>query len=262
MKRLALLLMLVGVLPAYADSPAQHLLACMRASLPPTLQVQRIELTTTQRDGMQRTLKGQLFVERVPDKQGRRLLRATLRINSPEYMDGSAYLIRETAGHRADGMYVYLPSVKRVRKITGTLADGALLGTDFSYADFKQFEGAFGSLVPTKVDSGKFDGRKVEVLSFKGKPGVQSPYSGVRIWVDAAVCMPLKFDFFVDGKLRKRLQAPADAIRKIGKFHYLSELNISDLSKGSHTTLKMRQVSAGSKPEASRFDPASFYLAK
>ena len=49
-----------------------------------------------------------------------------------------------TDDYLRDGMFVYLPAVKRVRRVTGTFADGALMGTNFSYFDFKQLQNTFG----------------------------------------------------------------------------------------------------------------------
>ena len=65
MKHLWILLALVICTPAYAaDESVQKVIGCMRANVPPTLQVQAIELLSTDRAGSTRTLKGKIYVMR------------------------------------------------------------------------------------------------------------------------------------------------------------------------------------------------------
>ena len=61
---LALALGAGAIAPVAAEDTAASVLACMRASVPPTLRVRDIELTTTAKDGASETLKGKLYAMR------------------------------------------------------------------------------------------------------------------------------------------------------------------------------------------------------
>ena len=116
MKRYLLLLTLGLCVGAHAsDDSARKVLDCMRSNVPSSLRVQDIELSNTDRSGDERSLKGRLFAVRETDASGASRIRAMLRVNAPDNLAGSAFLVRESA--TADpGMFVYLPSVRRVRR--------------------------------------------------------------------------------------------------------------------------------------------------
>ncbi|HVT35504.1 MAG TPA: outer membrane lipoprotein-sorting protein, partial [Nevskiaceae bacterium] len=175
MKRACLLMLALCSVAARADEGADQMLKCMHANVPPTLRVQQIELTVTGREGDDRKLTGRLYA--APDAQGR--LQAMLKIDAPADLAGAAYLVHESDDYLKDGMYVYLSSVKRVRRVSGTFADGALLGTHFSYNDFRQLQTAFAG-TPATLEAGEdnLDGRPARILDFT--PGADSRYSRVR----------------------------------------------------------------------------------
>lgn len=241
---------------AQAAEPAQPLLDCMRANVPPTLRIQEVEMTATDRSGGERVLKGRLFALR---EDG--LVRAVLRISAPSDLRGAAYLLRETpeAG-RSDEMYMFLPSLNRVRRITGASADGALLGTDFSYNDIKQLQNAFGGSAVTLEKPEVIDQHPVKVLLLSSKPGQSSRYSRVRAWVDEKSCVALKVDFYEGDTARKELTAPAASLNKAANYWYVSEATMRDLKEGTQTRLKVVGVSSGDELPNRLFDPHSFYL--
>ena len=264
MKRLALLLAALVAAPACAEDTVK-VLDCMRANVPPSLRIQDIEFVTTDRSGGTRTLKGKVYTlfEKTPTGGG--LVRAMLRVTEPATYNGASYLVRETEDYLNEGMYVYLPSISRVRRVSGTFADGALLGTNFSYNDFKQIENAFVGSSATLESSGALDNRAVNVVVFKSLPAPNSPasrYSRVRTWVDQKTCMPLKADFYEGEKVRKQLTAPASALKQSGDYWYLSELEMRDVLDGSKTTLRVLGVTAGHELPGTYFNPQLFYLNK
>src|ERR1051326_4161390 len=124
-----------AVVPAIAaaDPALDKILDCMRANIPPTVRIQTVEVTAFDRTGGQRSMRGRLFGMREDNR-----VRIMLRIEAPVDLAGASYLVREAAP--ADEMYLYLPSVNRVRRITGAALDGQLWGTDLSYNDFKRSE--------------------------------------------------------------------------------------------------------------------------
>ncbi|MGH8456073.1 MAG: outer membrane lipoprotein-sorting protein [Stenotrophobium sp.] len=259
MKRLWVILAALILTPAHAAETAQQVLACMHANIPSTLRVQDIELATTDSNGAVNTLKGTVYAMREPAAAGRSLMRVMLHVSAPPSFAGAAYLVREETDYLKDGMFVYLPSVKRVRRVTGTFADGALLGTNFSYNDFKQMENAFGDSAAKLEAPDSVDGRPAYVLQFKPRAGEASLYTSVRSWVDQKTCVPLKLNFYAGTKLRKSLTSPADALQQSGKFWYLSQVEMHDLETGTKTVLRVNHVTIGAPLSKNYFNPVSFY---
>lgn len=261
MKRLGLLLILLVCAPAQAQDAAEKVLECMRANFPASMRAQQMELKATNAAGDAKTLQGRLFVmreEAAGSSNG--LLRAMLKIDAPSNLKGAAYLVRETDDFLRDGMFVYLPAVNRVRRITGNFADGSLMGTDFSYYDFKQLQGAFGDMSGKLEGSAELDGRKVHVLLFKALPAVETRYTGVRAWVDQDSCVPLRADFLEGEKVVKRMTAAAKHLQQSGRWWYLAEIEMHALTTGTRSTLKLGEVTSGSELSSVYFNPQSFHL--
>ncbi|WP_428311483.1 outer membrane lipoprotein-sorting protein [Hydrocarboniphaga sp.] len=235
---------------------AEQVLSCMRANSSSALRTQKITMDVRERGIPVRSLAGWLYTMR--DHAG--LLRVNLRITEPEALAGGAYLINQTADAPRGGMYVYLPSVGRVRKLSGSVADGALMGTQFSYVEFKQLQSAFGDLHATLETPEDIEGRRVEVLSFRGFDSSQSRYSGARAWIDQQSCVPLKADFMAGTKVLKRMIAPASSIRRDGAVYYVQQLQMRDLENDALTELRSEKGSTRSTA-AKLFDPETFYTA-
>ena len=252
------LLLSAGV--AQADATAQKVLDCVRGNSPASVRVQDFELQVTEADGESRTLAGRLYAQREASGKNAGKMHAMLRVDQPDNLKGASYLVRETDDYLRDGMFVYLPSVKRVRRVSGTFADGALLGTSFSYYDFKQITGAFGDLKAELEAATEIGQRPVHVLRFTALPGAETAYSAVRAWIDQKTCLPLQAEFYVGDQVRKRMTAKPEAIRTDGDHRYVSELEMRDLSDGLLTRLRILKVSLGKEVPGRYFDPNAFHF--
>lgn len=261
MGRLLCVVMAVFASAAGAAETAESLQACMQANVPRNLRVQKVELNATDVNGSLRTLRGRVYALREGEAS---LVRAMLRIDAPEYLAGASYLVRQAEGERADGMYVYLPSVRRVRRISGDFADGALLGTNFSYYDFKQMQYAVSDATPAIAGHEEIAGRKTTVLEYTPAAPATSTagtkYTRVRSWVDDQTCVPLQIEFYQAEGARKRLSVPAAALRKADDLWYASEAELVDLLDGSKTVLRVLGLDTDQAPPGRLFNPSTFYL--
>lgn len=253
-----------GLLPASltaSDDQVTQILECMRKNVPSELRAQDVEFTTADKAGPTSTLKGRLYAAREKTPEGSRHVRAMLMVSAPPNLAGAAYLVREKDGDAKDGMYVYLPSVRRVRRVTGSIADGGLMGTSFSYADFKQIQNTFTGATAAYESAGDVEKRPVHVLTFKPAEANAGGYTLVRSWVDTQTCVPLKAEFYENTKVRKRLTTPASALKQAGAYWYPAVIEMQDLSDGLRTTLKVKAVTPDPEPglSAGTFDPKTFY---
>jgi len=256
MKHLGWFLALVIPGMAAADDGAQKVMQCMRANVPAHLSIGSAELTRYDRTGGAFTLQGRLFSARGKDG----LTTATLYIDAPADYKGSAYLAKETRDYLRDGMFVYLPAVKRVRRISGNFADGALMGTNFSYLDFKEMQNAFGDLSAKLEAEAEVNGRPAYVLAFAALPGIETRYTSVRAWVDKEACVAVKAEFSDGQRVAKVLSSPPGAVKKSGKTWYVAEIEMKDASDGTRSVLKLDKLDSVSELSAQYFDPNAFYL--
>jgi hypothetical protein len=248
-------ILLCGPLAAFAADPSlDEITACMRANIPQTVRIQQVEITSWDRGGGERRMKGKLFGTREKERA-----RVMMRIEAPSDLSGAAFLVRET--EKSDETFLYLPAVQKVRRIMGGQMDGQLWGTDVSYNDLKQLQNAFaGSEVRLEAAPAPYEGRPVHQLAFTPRPEDGSRYTNVRTLVDRKTCVALKVDFVEPAGVRKVLTvAPAD-LKQSKEHWYAAKAEINDLKNGTRTRVVVTGVSSGDKLAGRYFSPQSFYL--
>ncbi len=245
--------LLLTALPAAADDKLAEVMACMRANIPKSLQIKEVELSATDRTGGNRQLRGRLYAEREEER-----LRAMIKIASPADLAGAAYLLREKAG--GDEMYVFVPALQKVRRITGAGVDGALWGTDLSYGDLKQLNNAFAAGQSQLEGQGELNGRAVYHLSLRPDAAEGSRFSLIKIWVDQKTCIGLRADFQEGSAVRKRLEVDPASLRQSGPHWYAGEALMSDLNEGTKTRLRVLGLSSDVNLAGRLFNPSTFHI--
>lgn len=231
-----------------AAAPAHD---CLDRNLPGTLRVQEVEMTTWDRAGQERVMRGRIFGSR--EKAQARIM---ARVDFPGDLAGAAFLVREA--QPAAEFYVYLPSVNRVKRLAGSSMNGKLWGTDFSYSEFRRVAGAFGSGQLRRAGTAQHDGRAVHDLELA--PGQDDPdYDSIRVLADQQTCVPLRAEFRRSGQVRKLLTAPAAGLRQAGSHWYPAELTLHDRQLGTRTRLRVLALTAGVRLSASTFHPQQFH---
>lgn len=256
MKRTAMVLLALLAAPAWADDAARKVMECMRANVPAQLGIGMLELTLYDRVGGSRQLVGRMYTR----KEAGGLMTASLRIDGPKEFKGAAYLVRETDDYLRDGMFIYLPAVKRVRRVTGTFADASLMGTNFSYFDFKQLQNAFGDLSPVLEPAEPVHGRPAHVLSFKALPGAETRYTAVKAWIDQQACVAVRAEFYEGKRLVKELSSLAGSLKQAGPTWYVSEIEMRDPAAGTRTVLRIGKLDSQQALPSRYFEPTAFFM--
>jgi hypothetical protein len=239
--------------PSVVGSQAEPIVQCMRANIPPSVQVREVELAARDRAGGERILRGRLYIT---NENAR--FRAMLKIGSPPDLAGAAYLVRE--GQSSDEIYVFVPALNKVRRVTGGNMDGPLWGTDLSYSDLKQVQNAFGDSTAKLEGRGELDKQPVHVMTFAPLPGQGSRYALIRAWVDPKTCIALKSEFMEGNSVRKRLTGQPKDLKQTGSHWYLSEILVADLKEGTQTRLKVTGVDAAKDIADRYFSPGAFHF--
>lgn len=264
MKKLFLLLACASVLSVFAATgagpDASQVMQCARDNYPSSISVRRVSFTNVGKLGETNNIRARVYGLLEKQPSGQSLVRGTLLVDEPANLKGSAYLIRETEDYLRDGMFIYLPAVGRVRRVSGEVGDRSLLGTEFSYFEYKQMSNAFGDLEGTLEGSETIAGRASYVMSFKPLEGVETKYDAVKAWIDKETCLVMAAEFLAEGKAIKRMTAPPSGIAKSGDHYYLQEMQMADLQQGTKTILRIDEVTLNEELSSLRFSPKTFYL--
>lgn len=249
-------LALLGAWPVQAEDPVRSITACMKANVPEALQVREFELTTTDKTGGTRTLTGKLHARLDNGK-----LNAMMRIVAPADMRDAAYLVRESSEPgKEEEMYVYIPALQKVRRITGGMRDSSLFGTDLSYSDVKQIAYALSGETLRLERTDSLEKRPVWVLSMAADPSAGARFDKVYAWIDQKSCMVLKAEFQQGGVVRKRFDSSAKHLAQSGPYWYIRQGRVEDLQENTHTDLKITGLLSDKDLADRLFNPRAFYL--
>jgi len=146
----------------------------------------QLKLTTTSKDGK---VKEQVLTTSSKKIDGRS--RVVTRFEQPAGVAGVAFLTVEGGKGEADDISLFLPKLKRVRKVARQERGRAFMDTDFSYSDIASNGGRDEDF--QKLSDDKVEGRDCYVI--KGKGGEDTPYGDVTMWVDKQYFVPMKVEY-------------------------------------------------------------------
>ena len=124
---------------------------------------------------------------------------------SPQREKGIALLTNTRKG-KEDEQWLYLPSTKRMKRITGSSRTSSFRGSEFTFEDLSdQNPDAYRFEYVTEEACGQL---KCYVVDRFPGPGLESSYSKTRLWFDSEYFRPLQADFYdKDGKEFKSMKA-------------------------------------------------------
>jgi hypothetical protein len=126
---------------------------------------------------------------------------ALARFSAPAGVAGVAVLTIAGAQGEGDDVSLYLPKLKRVRKVARSDRGKSFMDTDFSYADI----GSNGTRDEDvkRIEDAKIEGRDCYVLIGKGDE--TSPYGDVKMFIDKQTWVPMQVEYSdKNGKPLKR----------------------------------------------------------
>ncbi|HLL55325.1 MAG TPA: outer membrane lipoprotein-sorting protein [Myxococcaceae bacterium] len=164
--------------------------------------------------------------------------RTITRFLSPPGVAGVTVLTVEGAKGEGDEISLYLPKLKRVRKVARSQRGESFMQTDFNYADLGATGGTDEASVQRRADA-KVEGRDVYVLA--GTAGADSPYGQVVAHVDQQTYVPLRVEYSdKDGKPFKVYRTVKQ--RKFKDRVFAAESVMENLKTGSRTTLEVTRL--------------------
>ncbi|MGB5716469.1 MAG: outer membrane lipoprotein-sorting protein [Gammaproteobacteria bacterium] len=250
MNRLVMLpvLWLYATLSLAAEIP-EVVRTCMEKNTPATSSLQSIELRARDRSGYEQVLEANTYWKRGADNHSSILMH----FNEPVDIRGARFLIIENTPQ--NDMYMYMPGLFKVRKITSKRISSSILGTDFSYEDYERLHGVFTNTRAEQYPDEVLDGRPVHVIN--SYPEGDSGYEKIKTYIDIETCVALRTELFESGhQLRKTLTVnPAD-IRKEGEIYVPRTLLMRDLRDKTETRMLIQEIKTDVVLEDDLFDPA------
>lgn len=222
--------------PAPDLQTAEQIQECVRSNFPQETSLQTIELRSIDRGGGVRTLHAKLYWKRLGGEP-----RVLIRVERPPDLRDSAYLVIQKEG--ADEMFMYLPALRKVRRITSGMLSNQLWGTDFSYEDVKHIQGIATEGDRERLPDAEVAGRTSYVIATRPSDAERSSYTRIVSYVDRRTCTVLRTDLHERGEqVRKRLVADPESIEKADGRWMARRLEMRDLRDETRTQLRVLEV--------------------
>jgi hypothetical protein len=165
------------------------------------------------------------------------LSKSIVRFIAPADLAGTSFLqVQKSDGD--DDRYLFLPELKRSRRIAGKTRKNSFMGTDFSYADMDRRD--LRDSVADNVGAEKLG--KYDVWKVVAKPnGSEAVYGKIEVWVRQDNFVPLKWMMYsASGTLLKTMTA--EEVKRIdGRWFITKSLMVSHQDK-RQTRLILDQV--------------------
>lgn len=175
-----------------------------------------------------------------------------VRFMSPKEVAGTAFLMLDHGKKGDSEQYIYLPGLRRTRRIAGREREGSFMGSEFTYADFQRRD--IQQATHKRLDDDKIGEHETYVVESAPKPSVKSSYSKVKSWIRKSDHVPLRTRFYDQkGKLLKTLYARK--IRDIKGQPVIVEARMENEQNGAATDLVLQSMERRESFEDTSFTP-------
>lgn len=258
MRRVPLLLLALvavlggtGAMEVTTQTPVVKTLKCMRANTPSQLSVSDLRIEAQGNGVSTKFLSGRFYSRR--DGRG---LRAMLHITAPADLAGMRYLLVEDEPQEA--LYLFLPSLGKVRRLSGAGPEAQIAGTSLDYGDLRLVSQALRAASITLDSPTTVAGRSAQQLRFV--PAIaDSPYRRIVAAVDDKTCAILRADFQGAERSLKRYEIDPAGLQQSGRHTYASRSTIEDLVRGATAQISLGGVSTSAQVPSALLDPKSFH---
>ena len=160
---------------------------------------------------------------------------------SPADVKGTAFLVWEHADQPND-VFIYLPALKKIRRIASEQKHQSFMGSDFSYADMENQD--VDNAVHRILSEEDLKGEPCWVIESIPKPDSDSEYGKLISWVDKATFIPRKVEF-ADKKGRPYKVMEVLRTGPVGDEFLPLDFSMEDVQKNHKTEIILDKIELG-----------------
>lgn len=174
-----------------------------------------------------------------------------LTFEEPRNIKNSRVLIHSKVGV-GDDVWLYLPSIKRVKYVSSADRSGAFSGSEFSYEDIGSMEiGNYSYKLLREEPCGEFKCAVVEQIPLYPYSG----YSSIQVWYDKKHYRQMKIDFYDRKKAKLKTLVLSKYEQYLGKYWRALSMDMNNHITGKNTHLKSYNVKFQTGLDENSFEP-------
>lgn len=166
------------------------------------------------------------------------LQKTLIRFDSPADIEGTGFLSTEKEDGETE-QFLYLPSLRRTRRIVSSQKSRSFVNSDFSYEDMERRPVENSDHRITGED--KIGNMPCWVLETRPKAKANSQYSLIKSWITKGIDVPIVAEYYDrKGNLIKKYRV--GKLENIQDIWTETDLVMEDLSKGHKTFLRTNKI--------------------
>lgn len=197
-------------------------------------------MTLINKEGKQQNRSLNILTKRYPNDMHKTLITFT----SPEKISGTGLLIVENQG-RGDDQWLYLPVLKKVKKISTAERSHSFMGSEFAYEDLRGevLKDFSYQLIGSEAVNGQ-DCFKIEATPVRaGETG----YGKRILWIRKDIFFKTKVEYYDKGGKILKTEADEDMVQIGGGKYRMNTVVMQSSQSGNKTLLKSnsRDINSG-----------------
>lgn len=178
--------------------------------------------------------------------------RNLIRFTDPPEVKGVGFLsLSRSAGQNPD-QWLYLPSMKRERRIAAQDRDASFVGTDFNYEDMEEFDHEKYKVALQGEQT--VDGQPCYVIAATPlESGGKSVYEKKILYLRKDILYLLREDLYLKGDKQPGKVFVLSDLQNVDGHWVARKWEMRDLKKGSKTTVVLQEIAFDKPHPASRF---------
>ncbi len=163
-----------------------------------------------------------------------------IRFKEPVDVKGVGLLTVNRPGAEDTDQWVFLPAVKKSRRISSSRKGGAFVNSDFYYEEFQDR--------PVARDHHKFLGKEkwegVEAVVIESVPVSKknSAYSKRKVWIHPQIWVPIRIDFYEGTAASPTKRMTAKKIQKVQEIWTVLESEMESMRDGTKTVIRINKI--------------------
>jgi hypothetical protein len=199
--------------------------------------VQQMKLTIVDRRGGESQRELEVLTKRYSSDASRSIMF----FRSPPLVRGIGFL-QWIAPQEPDRQWLYLPSLKRTRQISGGARTDSFAGTDFSYEDLSIMADVLDwgpeSAQASRTGSETIEGHECDIIELTPTAVADVSYGTIRLWLGRDDQVVRKYEFLdTAGKPAKTLLL--SDVRDVAGIPAAHRLDMRNERTGSHTLVEL-----------------------
>lgn len=197
-------------------------------------QISDLEMTLTNKQGQQRVRKVQMYRKKYGDDE-----KSVMFFLEPADVKGTGFLTWDYKdASKDDDQWLYLPALKKVRRIASSNKSDSFMGTDFTYNDMGGFDVekyTYNLLAPETIDG--IECYHIERLPKDDSVLKETGYGRAEIWVRPDVWLMVKVVFY-DKKMAELKTLTLSEIEQIDGIWTAKTYQMNNVQENHQTTFK------------------------